>query len=156
MLPVKRFILLLFILLQSLPSVSQKPSHYNWRIFSRADSLRGNLTPLRTCYDVTFYHLDIKIDPENRSIKGSNTISFNVVHPFKKMQVDLFPNMKVDKILFEDGTECKYTREFGAVFITLPEQLESGNHKIIFLLFRQTAGSQTTPMGRRVYLDKGF
>jgi len=27
--------------------------------FTRADSLRGNLTPLRTCYDINYYHLDV-------------------------------------------------------------------------------------------------
>ena len=124
--------LLIFFIFNLFPAYSQNPSHYNWRVFSRADSLRGNLTPVRTCYDVTYYHLDIGIDPATQSIKGSNTIFFNVVHPFEKMQVDLFPNMKVDKILFEDGTECKYSREFGAVFVSLPDTLVSGNHKIIF------------------------
>ena len=31
-------------------------------VFTRADTLRGMLTPLRTCYDVNFYHLDVKFD----------------------------------------------------------------------------------------------
>ncbi len=111
---------------------SQEPSHFTWPVFTRADSLRGTLSPLRSCYDVTFYHLDIKIDTATHMIQGSNTICFNVVTPFRKMQVDLFQNMHVDKIVFEDGQKCEYSREFGAVFITLPKELESGNHKIIF------------------------
>jgi hypothetical protein len=32
-------------------------------LFSRKDSLRGTLSPPRACYDVTYYHLDVKIDP---------------------------------------------------------------------------------------------
>ena len=32
------------------------------QVNSRADSLRGTLTPLRTCYDINYYHLDVKID----------------------------------------------------------------------------------------------
>jgi len=27
--------------------------------FTRADSLRGFLTPLRTCYDINYYHVDV-------------------------------------------------------------------------------------------------
>ena len=110
----------------------QEPSHYDWGKFTRADTLRGMLTPLRTCYDVTYYHPDIRINPADSTIKGSNTIRFKVVTPFQKMQVDLFPNMNVDKIIFENGKECTYTREYGAVFITLPEKLESGVHQIVF------------------------
>ncbi|HBI87265.1 MAG TPA: peptidase M1, partial [Sphingobacterium sp.] len=40
--------------------------------FTRADSLRGYLTPLRTCYDIQYYHLDVKVDIDNKYISGSN------------------------------------------------------------------------------------
>jgi hypothetical protein len=41
--------------------------------FTRADSLRGSLTtPLRTCYDLNYYHLDVKLDPAKRFISGTN------------------------------------------------------------------------------------
>ena len=35
--------------------------------FSRKDSLRGNLTSLRTCYDVTFYDLFVMVDEQELS-----------------------------------------------------------------------------------------
>ena len=57
---------------------AQEPSHYNWGPFTRADSLRGYLSPLRTCYDVTYYHLDVAINPDSESVQGSNTIRFTV------------------------------------------------------------------------------
>ncbi|MHB8337033.1 MAG: M1 family metallopeptidase [Ignavibacteriaceae bacterium] len=114
-------------------SYTQEPSHYNWGTFAKADSLRGYLSPLRSCYDVTFYHLDISVDTSTKSIKGYNLIRFKVVNDFQKMQVDLFPNMKVDGIKFEDGTSLKYTRDYGAVFITLPRELKMNTyHQIIF------------------------
>jgi len=142
----QRFFPVIFLFtLISLNVFAQEPSHYNWGPFTRADTLRGMLTPLRTCYDVTFYHPDIKINPADSSIKGSNTIRFKVVTPFQKMQVDLFPNMNVDKILFENGKECKYTREFGAVFITLPEKLESGEHQIVFYYSGKPQVAQRPP-----------
>jgi len=66
------------------------------KTFTRADTLRGTLTPLRTCYDVTYYHLDVKIDPETKFINGSNTVQFKVVNVFKRMQIDLVENMKIE------------------------------------------------------------
>jgi hypothetical protein len=36
--------------------------------FTRADTLRGKLSPLRSCYDVTFYHLDVAVDMDKHSI----------------------------------------------------------------------------------------
>jgi aminopeptidase N len=95
--------------------------------FTRADSLRGMLTPLRTCYDITYYHLDVRIDPSTRSIEGSNTILFAVVEPFDRMQVDLFENMKIDKISLDDRKPATFTREFNAVFVRLPEKLKKSS-----------------------------
>lgn len=124
---------LLNALLMSQAVLAQEPSHYNWGPFTRADSLRGYLSPLRTCYDVTYYHLDIAVHPSTHSITGSNTIAFRVATPSAKMQVDLFADMKVDSILAEDGTALNYIREFGAVFIDLPAELAAGTeHRIVF------------------------
>ncbi len=66
--------------------------------FTRADTLRGKLTPLRSCYDVTFYHLDVAVNLEERSIKGITHSISKSVQPFTKMQVDLYDNMKIEKI----------------------------------------------------------
>jgi hypothetical protein len=93
--------------------------------FTRGDTLRGKLTPLRTCYDVTFYHLDVTVDMDQRSVKGSNMIRFKVERPFSSMQVDLFANMKIDKILYKNK-QLSYTREYDAVFIHFPEELRQG------------------------------
>jgi aminopeptidase N len=124
-------VLILIILIHS--GYAQEQSHYIWGPFTKADSLRGYLSPLRSCYDVTYYNLDIVVDTSAKSIKGSNIIRFKAVNAFDKMQVDLFANMNVDKIEFEDGTPLKYSREAGAVFITLPSMLEQNSiHQIIF------------------------
>ncbi len=90
---------------------------------SRADSLRGMLTPLRTCYDINYYHLDLKIDIDQQSISGSNEFQFTAKDDFTKLQFDLFANLKVDRVVYE-GKELPYTREFNAVFVTFPKQIK--------------------------------
>jgi aminopeptidase N len=94
--------------------------------FTRADSLRGNLTPLRTCYDIGYYHLDVKFDIANKFISGSNLFKFTAVQDFTKLQFDLFANLKVEKVVYK-GHELPYTREYNAVFVTFPETIKKGS-----------------------------
>ena len=94
--------------------------------FTRADTLRGMLTPLRTCYDVLYYHLDVRIDPEQQSLSGSTTIRFTVVSDFTTLQVDLFPNMEVQQILLDGKTKLAFSRECGAIFVRFPETMKKG------------------------------
>ena len=86
------------------------------QVNSRADSLRGTLTPLRTCYDINYYHLDVKIDIDQKSVSGSNEFAFTATQDFTKLQFDLFDNLKVDKVVYK-GTDLPFTREYNAVFI---------------------------------------
>ncbi|MEX8547497.1 MAG: M1 family metallopeptidase [Mucilaginibacter sp.] len=93
--------------------------------FTRADSLRGMLTPLRTCYDINYYHLDVKVDIEQKFISGSNEFRFTATQDFKQLQFDLFANLKIEKVSFH-GKNLPFTREFNAVFITFPNTIKRG------------------------------
>mgnify|MGYP006152963243 FL=1 len=100
--------------------------------FTRRDSLQGGLRIERTSYDVKRYDLNITINPEQKSIKGFNEITFDVVIPTQKIQIDLFENMKVDSIVW-NTKKLNYKRDNDAVFIDFPEKLASrSNHKLKF------------------------
>ncbi|MCS3556093.1 MULTISPECIES: M1 family metallopeptidase [unclassified Sphingobacterium] len=118
--------------------------------FSRKDSLRGQLTPLRTCYDVTYYHLDVDINIPKRSIAGNNLIKFKTIQDFNRIQIDLFDNMAIDKILYR-GKQLKYTREFNAVFIDFPTQIKANTLDSILVYF-----SGTPHQANRAPWDGGF
>src|SRR6185437_5439768 len=94
--------------------------------FTRADSLRGYLTPLRTCYDINYYHLDVKFDIANKFISGSNLFKFTAVEDFTKLQFDLFANLKVEKVVY-NGQVLPYKREINAVFVTFPRTIRKGS-----------------------------
>ncbi|HEY4968250.1 MAG TPA: M1 family metallopeptidase, partial [Puia sp.] len=102
--------------------------------FTMADTLLGTLSPFRSCYDVLFYNLDVTIDPETKSIQGSNGIRFRAVQDFSEFQVDLFANMKIEKILFK-GSLLPFTRKYDAVFIRFPETVKKGNQDEIQIFF---------------------
>ena len=99
--------------------------------FTKKDSLRGELTNFRTCYDVTFYNLNVTIDEKEKFIERSfNEISFIVKSDFQRIQIDLALNMEILLIQFE-GQELDYMREFDAVFIDFPRELKEGEESKI-------------------------
>lgn len=87
--------------------------------FSKADSLRGYLSPERTCYDINYYHLDVKVDIEQKFISGSNQFKFTATRDFTKLQFDLFANLKVERVVYK-GKNLPFKRLFNAVFVTFP------------------------------------
>ncbi len=93
--------------------------------YTRADTLRGSLRPERTCYDVTYYELDVKVDTVKRSVTGSNRIVYKAVEDFTTLQLDLFDNMKVIAIT-AGGKELRYRREYNAIFVEMPETVKAG------------------------------
>ena len=57
--------------------------------FTKQDSLRGSITPEREWWNLKHYELTVELFPKTKTIKGSNTICFEVLKPAKKMQIDL-------------------------------------------------------------------
>ena len=107
----------------------------NKEAFSKADSLRGSLTsPLRTCYDINYYHLDLKINPAERFISGSNEFRFTATKDFKQLQFDLFANLDIEKVIYQNQ-EIPFQREFNAVFITFPEDIVKGEQDIFTVYY---------------------
>lgn len=93
--------------------------------FSRADTLRGTLSPLRSCYDINYYHLDVQLDIPKKYLNGSNEFRFTATQNFDRLQFDLFANMQINKILYK-GKVLPFQREFNAVFVDFPQGIKKG------------------------------
>ncbi|KAB2881505.1 M1 family metallopeptidase [bacterium] len=130
----KFFALQLILILQVSSTFAQLKFDEKQPQFTRADTLRGMLRPERTSYDVTHYHLDVEIIPDSQFIKGSTTISFKVVDETSRIQIDLFDNMQIDKIAY-DNKPLVFTREFNAVFITFPKPLKKNSMQTLVVYF---------------------
>ena len=126
---IKSILIFLIICLSKPPVFAQiKPS-----TFTRADSLRGNLTSLRISYDIDYYHLDVKVDIDKKFISGSNVFKFTAREDLKQLQFDLFENLAIQKIIYNGG-ELPFTREFNAVFVDFPVIIKK-NSKEEFIVF---------------------
>ncbi|HZS05471.1 MAG TPA: M1 family metallopeptidase [Blastocatellia bacterium] len=103
------------------PSAQQTPP-----VPSRADILRGEYSQWRANNDLLSYDLDIRVDPEKKFISGKNTIRFRMLKDDTRIQLDLFANLNVDKIL-HGSSELKYMRELGTVFVDFPAPLRKNS-----------------------------
>lgn len=93
--------------------------------FTHADTLRGSLSPLRTCFDVNYYDLDVQVNLGDSTISGSNLIRFRVVEDMERFQIDLFKNMDIKAIVYH-GDNLDYVREGNAVFVNFLRTLKAG------------------------------
>ncbi|MDT0632788.1 M1 family metallopeptidase [Rubrivirga sp. S365] len=97
---------------------------------TRADTLRGSVTPERAWWDVTHYDLDVRLDPEARALQGSVGITYRVVGPAREMQIDLQEPLVVDAAE-QDGRPLAVRRDGNAVFIAPAEPQVPGELRTV-------------------------
>ena len=102
--------------------------------FSRQDTLRGSITPERIWWDLTYYHLKVKVDPEKRYVSGENTIKYNVLSANQTMQIDLQAPLNITKVT-QDGKNLKILHDGNAHFITLTKRQVIGNTESIIVQY---------------------
>jgi aminopeptidase N len=86
--------------------------------YTHQDTLRGSITPERAWWDLTYYHLDIAVKPDDKFISGKNSIQYKVLQANNVMQIDLQPPMVITKVT-QDGQELQVRDDGNAHFITL-------------------------------------
>lgn len=94
--------------------------------FTRADTLRGSITPERAWWDVTFYDLLVNPNHKDSTISGSNTITYKVLKPGIVMQIDLQEPLEIQRAI-QNGTDLSFTREGNVYFITLNDIQKTGS-----------------------------
>jgi aminopeptidase N len=112
--------------------------------FSKADTLRGTLSSLRSCFDVNYYELDISIDLEGHTVSGSNTIHFKATSEFDQLQLDLFENLAVDSIVHQ-GSQLDFSRVHNAIFVAFPSKWSIGERGSISVYYRGKPIEAKTP-----------
>ena len=94
--------------------------------FSRQDTLRGSITPERIWWDLTYYHLKVKVTPNKKYISGQNTIKYTVLSTYQTMQIDLQAPLKMTKVT-QDSKELTVLHDGNAHFIKLAKKQVIGN-----------------------------
>lgn len=98
--------------------------------YTLSDTLHGSLRPERTCFDVSFYDLRLKVLPKTKSIEGRVIIEFVVIDSTDRIQIDLANQLAVLSIQFE-GNEIDFERVHNAMFLNLGRKLApESKHRI--------------------------
>ncbi|RNC86948.1 MAG: M1 family peptidase [Winogradskyella sp.] len=103
--------------------------------FTKQDTLRGSITPERAWWDLTYYHLDIEVKPDEKFISGKNTIQYKVLEPHNVMQIDLQEPMQIIKVTQNDK-ELDVKHDGNAHFISLNEKQKKGDINSITVYYK--------------------
>jgi aminopeptidase N len=110
-------------ILQLFPVKAQYKTPAN-KIFTRQDTLRGSITPERAWWDLTYYHLDIKVNPSDSTIFGTNTVTYRVLQPAGILQIDLQEPLKIIRAV-QNNNVLNFRREGNVYWIELAEKQTS-------------------------------
>ena len=102
-------------------------------------SKRHNLQQLRdfipskagNMFDVKHYTLDLHADPSVSAISGTITTLFEMKSESNIISFDLYDNMMIDSIKYDDMLVETYTNNNHELSITLPASIEAGTLKSI-------------------------
>ncbi len=101
-------------------------------VFTRQDTLRGSITPERSWWDLTYYHLDIIVNPSDSTIYGTNTVYYRVLESKNIMQIDLQPPLVMISAM-QNGEKLKIIHEGNAHFIHLNDNQIPGSVAYIII-----------------------
>jgi aminopeptidase N len=102
-----------------------QPNFFANNKFTEADTLRGMLRPERTCFDVTFYDINLNVDIEKQFIGGFVDVEYTILNDFRTLQLDLFENMRILSIT-SNNQSLLFRRQYNAVFVDFPVLQKQG------------------------------
>ncbi|UFH32803.1 M1 family metallopeptidase [Chryseobacterium sp. C-71] len=96
--------------------------------FTKQDTLKGSNTEFRNFWDVKKYELSVEPDFEQKSIRGNNKISFEILKDVTNpvFQIDLQKPMKADKIDCSFPTIDGFKRDGDFIFISSKKNFKKG------------------------------
>lgn len=111
------------------PLWAQKPQ------FTRDDSLRGGINPERSWWDLTYCHLNIRVNPADSTVKGSSLMRYRALRPGKTLQVDLQPPLRIERV--EQAGKTLNVRQLGrnAYAVDLPATAPAGEQGAIEVFY---------------------
>lgn len=111
---------------------------------TRADTLRGSITPERAWWDLGYYHLSVEIFPETKTIKGTNLVKYRVKSEHQTLQIDLQEPLKITSIV-QNGENLDFKREGAAHFISLKKKQVPGQAEELLISYEGTPTEAIRP-----------
>jgi aminopeptidase N len=102
--------------------------------FTKQDTLRGSITPERAWWDLSYYDLNVKVQPEEKAIAGYNIIRYKVLEEHDVIQIDLQEPLKITGIS-QDDQQLDYNKIGPAYFINLKKKQIPGEYNELYVQY---------------------
>ena len=109
----------------------------NAQKYKREDTIRGSITSERSWWDLTYYDLEVSVDPKSKTIEGKNSIHYKVLKTNNFMQIDLQPPMQLTKAI-QNGRKLKISHCGNAHYIHLEKPQIKYNIDSLTVFFKGT------------------
>lgn len=114
------------------------------RTFTRADTLRGSITPERAWWNLLKYDLHVTPDYDMETVSGENELTFQAIAEGQTMQIDLQEPMNLLSATWGKRS-LTYTREGNVYHVRWPKPLKAGEVETIRLKFEGKPHVATNP-----------
>lgn len=108
---------------QTTPATPPPPS--TLRAPTPEDLRRGEYGRYRANNDLRHYTLDVRVDPEAKTIAGSNQIRVAMLQDDTRIQFELYANFTIDAVTL-DGAAMKHERTGNTLYVDAPQTLRKG------------------------------
>lgn len=79
-------------------------------------------------YDVTFYDIDLKIDPDTETISGTVGVKgISLISSLNVVELDLSSGLNIESVKNEQGNDLSYTHDSNLLSVTLNNPVSNGN-----------------------------
>jgi aminopeptidase N len=104
------------------------------RNFTRADTLRGSITPERAWWNLLKYELHVTPDYDNQTLSGENALTFQAIAEGQTMQIDLQEPMNLLSATWGKKS-LSFVREGNVFHLHWPKPLRTGEIETVRLKF---------------------
>lgn len=142
-----RTLIYIIILFQFVVAQQFDESHLKCSHSKTAKAMIANFTVLTTAqgnYDVTYYDIDLKIDPNTETISGLVGVhGTSLISALTTVELDLYSGLNVESVKNKKGGDLNYTHDSNLLTVTLKYPVSDGNSFKIIIDYNgspQTSG----------------
>ncbi|WP_439506627.1 M1 family metallopeptidase [Sediminibacterium sp.] len=129
--PLLKICLILLMPFATMAQKSNKPQ------FTKADTLRGSITPERAWWNLQHYDIQVRPNLVNKAIEGSVKIQFKIIRQGKRMQIDLQQPLLIDSVFYlgKKRQSLNYTREANVAMINMPFGMKANTEGLVQIYY---------------------
>lgn len=125
----------IFFIFSTFATAQQQPV----KAFTRADTLRGSITPERSWWNLLHYTIQLQPDIVKKTIEGNVAIKFKAIKEGNRLQIDLQQPLIIDSVTEIDPTikirQLSFVRMGNVAYIQFPKQIVKGSISTIKIFY---------------------